>query len=76
MTHVKSYSRTPITVKKTKEIDHMLRYLEDKLLLNPTAVMRYCLARVYEEERKKDKGGKEYGRKKKKKKKPKYLERT
>ena len=58
MTHVKSYSKTPITVKKTKEMDHMLMYLEEKLLLNPTAVMRYCLARVYAEERKKDKGDK------------------
>ena len=54
MTNPSNYSKTPITVKKTKEMDHMLRYLEDKLLLNPTAVMRYCLARVYEEERKKD----------------------
>ncbi len=63
MTNKSNYSRTPITVKKTQEMDHMLKYLEDKFLLNPTAVMRYCLARVYEEERKKDKGGKEYGRK-------------
>ena len=44
------YSKTPITVKKTDEMEDMIRYLERKLLLNPTAVMRYCLARVYDEE--------------------------
>ena len=32
------------------------KYLEEKLLLNPTAIMRYCLARVYEEEIKKERG--------------------
>ena len=46
----KNYSKTPITVKKTDEMEDMIRYLERKLLLNPTAVMRYCLARVYDEE--------------------------
>lgn len=50
----KSYSKTPITVKRTHEMDAMLFYLEDKLLLNSSAVMRYCLARVYEEEKKKE----------------------
>ena len=35
-------------------MDFMIEYLEDKLLLNPTAIMRYCLARVYEEEVQKD----------------------
>lgn len=44
------YSATPITVKTTDEMDEKIKYLEKKLLLNPTAVMRYCLARVYEEE--------------------------
>ena len=58
MTNTRHYSKTPITVKRTQEMDHMLKYLEDKLLLNPAAVMRYCLARVYEEERKKDNGDK------------------
>lgn len=51
---VKKYSTTPITIKKTPEMDSMIEYLEDKLLLNPTAIMRYCLARVYEEEIKKE----------------------
>ena len=51
---VKKYSTTPITIKKPPEMDFMIEYLEDKLLLNPTAIMRYCLARVYEEEMKKD----------------------
>lgn len=52
----KNYSRTPVTVKRTDEMDEMLTYLENKWLLNPTAVMRHCLARAYEEEKKKDQG--------------------
>ena len=51
---VKKFSKTPITVKRTKEMDKMISYLENKWLLNPTAIMRHCLARVYEEEIKKE----------------------
>lgn len=50
----KNYTKTPITVKRTDEMDEMLTYLENKWLLNPTAVMRHCLARAYEEEIKKE----------------------
>ena len=47
-----NFYENAITVKRTAEMDVMIEYLEDKLLLNPTAILRYCLARVYEEERK------------------------
>ena len=50
----KNYSKTPVTVKRTDEMEEMLVYLEDKWLLNSSAVLRYCLARVYEEEIKKE----------------------
>ena len=52
----KSYTKTPITVKRTDEMDEMITYLENKWLLNPTAIMRHCLARAYEEEVKKEQG--------------------
>ncbi|WP_295594316.1 hypothetical protein [uncultured Methanobrevibacter sp.] len=52
----KKFIDNPITVKRTEDMDLMIKYLEDKLLLNPTAIMRYCLARVYEEEIKKEGG--------------------
>ena len=46
----KNYSKTPVTVKRTDEMEEMLVYLEDKWLLNSSAVLRYCLARAYEEQ--------------------------
>lgn len=46
----------PITVRKTAEMDKMISYLENKWLLNPTAVMRHALALAYEWEIKKEQG--------------------
>lgn len=48
------YSNTPITVKRTNEMNMMLSYLENKLLLNPTAIMRLGLATLYEQEKSKE----------------------
>lgn len=48
------YSNTPITVKRTNEMNMMLNYLESKLLLNPTAIMRLGLATLYEKEIRKE----------------------
>ena len=49
-----TFSSTPITVKRTDEMDKMIDYLQSKWLLNPTAVMRHALAIAYEIEVKKD----------------------
>lgn len=51
-----NYSTTPITVRKTDEMDKMIDYLQSKWLLNPTAVMRHALAIAYELEIKKEQG--------------------
>ena len=50
------FSSTPITVKRTDEMDKMIDYLQCKWLLNPTAVMRHALAVAYEIEIKKEQG--------------------
>ena len=51
-----NYSTTPITVKRTDEMDEMIGYLQKKWLLNPTAVMRHALALAYDLEIKKEQG--------------------
>ena len=53
---MKNYSKTPISIKKTKEMENMLEYLSAKWLLNTTSVMRHALAIAYEIEIKKDNG--------------------
>lgn len=50
------YKSSPINVKRTEDMDKMINYLENKWLLNPTAVMRHALAVAYELEIKKDQG--------------------
>lgn len=50
------YSSTPITVRRTDEMDKMIEYLQGKWLLNPTAVMRHALAVAYDLEIKKEQG--------------------
>ena len=50
----KNKIKTQISVKKTDEMEKMLEYLEVKLLLNPTAIMRLGLATLYEQERAKE----------------------
>ena len=50
----KKNSKTQISVKKTDEMEKMLEYLEVKLLLNPTAIMRLGLATLYKQEKAKE----------------------
>lgn len=48
------YSKNPLSVRTTTEMDKMLKYLEGKLLLNPTAIMRLGLATLYRQEKNKE----------------------
>lgn len=50
----KNKIKTQISVKKTDEMEKMLEYLEVKLLLNPTAIMRLGLATLYKQEKAKE----------------------
>ena len=42
--------KNPLTVRKTEEMEEMLDFLQKKLLLSPTSIMRVGLARLYENE--------------------------
>ena len=42
--------KNPLTVRKTEEMEEMLDFLQKKLLLTPTSIMRIGLARLYESE--------------------------
>lgn len=44
------YKNNPITIRKTEEMEEMLDFLQKKLLLTPTSIMRVGLARLYEYE--------------------------
>lgn len=46
----KKYNNNPITIRKTEEMEEMLDFLQKKLLLTPTSIMRIGLARLYENE--------------------------
>ena len=48
------YSKNSLSVRTTTEMDKMLKYLEGKLLLNPTAIMRLGLATLYRQEKSKE----------------------
>ena len=48
-------NNNPITIRKTEDMEQMLDFLQKKLLLAPTSIMRIGLARLYEHEV--DKGG-------------------
>ena len=43
-------NNNPITIRKTEEMEEMLDFLQKKLLLTPTSIMRIGLARLYEHE--------------------------
>jgi hypothetical protein len=43
-------NNNPITIRKTGEMEEMLDFLQKKLLLTPTSIMRIGLARLYEHE--------------------------
>ena len=51
---MRNATKTPISIQRTDKMNHMLEYLSNKWLLNPTAVMRHALAVAYEIEVKKD----------------------
>ena len=53
---MKNSLKPTISIKNTDEMDKMIRYLQSKWLLNPTAVMRHALAIAYELEIKKEQG--------------------
>ena len=40
----------PITIRKSDEMEEMIDFLQKKLLLTPTSIMRIGLARLYEQE--------------------------
>lgn len=40
----------PITIRKSEEMEEMIDFLQKKLLLTPTSIMRMGLARLYEHE--------------------------
>ena len=46
----KKFNNKPITIRKTEEMEEMLDFLQKKLLLSPTSIMRVGLARLYEYE--------------------------
>lgn len=46
----KKYNNNPITIRKTEEMEEMIDFLQKKLLLSPTSIMRVGLARLYEYE--------------------------
>lgn len=48
------FSKTPLSVRKTEQMEKMLKYLEVKLQLNPTAIMRLGLATLYRQEKNKE----------------------
>lgn len=48
------YSKNSLSVRTTTEMDKMLKYLEGKLLLNPSAIMRLGLATLYRQEKSKE----------------------
>ena len=41
------YTKKSLSVRTTTEMDKMLKYLEGKLLLNPTAIMRLGLSSLH-----------------------------
>ena len=44
------HNNNPITIRKTEEMEEMLDFLQKKLFLTPTSIMRIGLARLYEYE--------------------------
>lgn len=51
MENQKSIGQRNISIKKTAEMETILDYLSERLLLNTTSIIRLSLANLYEETR-------------------------
>ena len=52
----KKFTKNPLSVRKTEEMEQMIEYLENKLQLSPTSIIRLALAKLYNQERSKEGG--------------------